>query len=229
MATSPLRMVKNPPLTRNAPFATRSRTNGYVCTFSTLLLTFSCSNALNRSSSVSYVLEHTRFTLSSMCPHHASTEPLPSSFTSSSFNNALTTSPPLTEEEEEEKTCDEHITHSTLRRTIITSAFPSIGRRFARSHQEEEEKDDFEEEVVKVVVFSAESMCVCVYLYIYIYMQFYASAAKMLRLLSLCTCVCGVCVCVFLSVRSMCESDDDNDDELFYRTSIINCKRTSRK
>ena len=72
-------------------------------------------------------------------------------------------------------------------------------------------------------------LCVCVYLYIYIYMQFYASAAKMLRLLSLCTCVCGVCVCVFLSVRSMCESDDDNDDELFYRTSIINCKRTSRK
>ena len=40
-----------------------------------------------------------------------------------------------------------------------------------RSVQEEEEpdrcKDDFEEEVVKVVVFSAESMCVCVYLYIY--------------------------------------------------------------
>ena len=70
----------------------------------------------------------------------------------------------LTEEELEEKTGDEHITHSTLRRTIVTSAFPSIGRRFARSHQEEEEKDDFEEEVVKVVVFSAESMCVCVYI-----------------------------------------------------------------
>ena len=85
----------------------------------------------------------------------------------------MTTSPPLTEEELEEKTCDEHITHSTLRRTIVTSAFPSIGRRFARSHQEEEEKDDFEEEVVKVVVFSAESMCVCVYLYIYRYIMLY--------------------------------------------------------
>ena len=80
---------------------------------------------------------------------------------SSSFN-ALT-SPP------EENTCDEHITHSTLRRTIVTSAFPSIGRRFARSHQEYKEEDDeafppppLDAVVVKVVVkvFSAESMCI---------------------------------------------------------------------
>ena len=83
------------------------------------------------------------------------------------------TSPP-----EENIACDEHITHSTLRRTIVTSAFPSIGRRFARSHQEYKEEDDeafppppppppLDVKVVVVVVkvFSAESMMMMMMMY----------------------------------------------------------------
>lgn len=92
MLNPPLKMVKNPPLTFNSPFAILSCTNGNVFTFSTLRRTFSCSNCLNRSS-LSYSAQ-TCFTLSLINPHHASTYPLPSSllllllffFSSSSFD-----------------------------------------------------------------------------------------------------------------------------------------------